>query len=106
MEHLQNHNILASEQYSFREEMLIPSATYDFIEDILGSLDHSIKVMGIIAELMKTFAPVEQKILLEKLRHYRIRGISHDLCQIASKESFKKYIITSMKVKNVLTLEI
>ena len=50
----------------------------DLVENICESIDKKKYVMGIFIDLKKAFDTIDHSILLDKLYHYGIRGISND----------------------------
>ena len=73
--------VLTSSQHGFREKRSVITALYDFIDKILNTLDNKEKAMGICCDLSKAFDTVNHAILLTKLEHYGIRGITHTLLE-------------------------
>ena len=50
----------------------------DLVENICESIDKKKYVLGIFINLKKAFDTIDHTILLHKLYHYGIRGISND----------------------------
>ena len=71
-------SILSECQYGFRNSRSTYMALVDLIENICESIDKKKYVMGIFIDLKKAFDTIVYDILLNKLYHYCIRGISKD----------------------------
>jgi len=88
--------ILAPEQFGFRKESNIEKAIFSLTDSVLTSLNLRQQIGGIFCDLSKAFDCVSHEILLEKLRHYGIRGVSLNW--------FKTYI-TNRKQKVKITMQ-
>jgi retron-type reverse transcriptase len=65
---LQEHKLLASQQFGFRSKLSTTIALAHFTEQILDNLDHR-KITGAVSiDLRKAFDTVDHTILLEKLK--------------------------------------
>ena len=53
-------------------------ALLELIEEITTSFDNKKATVGIIHDLKKAFDTTDHNLLLQKLEHYGIRGITHD----------------------------
>ena len=76
---LDKHNILYNKQFGFRKRHSTIHALNTAITQILQSLDRKETVFGIFLDFSKAFDTVKHEILLDKLEHYGIRGISLNL---------------------------
>ena len=66
--YLQEHKLLASQQFGFRSKLSTTIALAHFTEQILDNLDHR-KITGAVSiDLRKAFDTVDHTILLEKLK--------------------------------------
>ena len=65
-------------QFGFRKNHSTNHALIDLTEDIRGSLDNNMFAVGVFIDLQKAFDTVDHNILLSKLEHYGIRGISYN----------------------------
>ena len=72
----QKHNIFYKYQFGFRKNHATASALTEVIDYIYKSLDEGNYVFGIYIDLKKAFDTVQHKILLHKLQHYGIRGLT------------------------------
>jgi hypothetical protein len=67
-------NILADEQFGFRNKSATNSAIYKLIIEILIALNNKLMAVGIFCDLGKAFDCVSHKILLAKLELYAVKG--------------------------------
>ena len=65
-------------QFGFRKDFSTNHAILNLLEIIQKALDDGPIACGIFIDLEKVFDTVSHDILLEKLDHYGIRGISND----------------------------
>ena len=78
------HNILYKYQFGFRKGYSTDMALIEIVDNIKTAIDNNKYVCGIFLDLTKAFDTVNHQILLDKLHHYGVRGIVHDL--------FKSYL--------------
>ena len=65
-------------QFGFRQQHSTSHALINIIENIRKALDDGNIGCGVFADLQKAFDTVDHQVLLEKLSHYGIRGVSND----------------------------
>ncbi len=65
---------LHSSQYGYRRKHSTEHALLELNDRILQSLDNGELCMGIFIDLSKAFDTLDHQILIEKLRHYGVRG--------------------------------
>ena len=75
---LDDNNILYDKQYGFRKNNSTIFSLIEITEKIKESIDNRKFGCGIFIDLRKAFDTVNHVILLKKLEHYGIRGISLD----------------------------
>jgi hypothetical protein len=78
-QHLQQNNILISEQHGFRKGKSTKSALLEFVENVINGLEEGDKVMSVFLDLSKAFDCVDFEILLNKLKEIGVTGVSNDL---------------------------
>lgn len=74
--YLSLHGILSPSQYGFQENRSTEQAILEMQDRIIQSLDRKLCCLGIFLDLSKAFDTLDHSILLNKLHHYGIRGIS------------------------------
>jgi hypothetical protein len=75
---LDKHNIITQSQYGFRENSNTTHAIIDLIENIQTALASGKIPISIFIDLSKAFDTINHAILLNKLKHYGIRGIAYN----------------------------
>ena len=96
--------ILSECQYGFRNSRSTYMALMDLIENICESIDKKKYVMGIFIDLKKAFDTIDHNILLNKLFHYGIRGISNDWIKsyLENRKQFVQYDDAISDCKEIL----
>ena len=96
--------ILGECQYGFRNSRSTYMALMDLIENICESIDKKKYVMGIFIDLKKAFDTIDHNILLNKLYHYGIRGISNDWIKsyLENRKQFVQYDDAISDYKEIL----
>ena len=75
---LHNNNIIYSLQFGFRQPYSTSHALINITKNIIKALDDENIGCGVFVDLQKAFDTVDHPILLAKLNHYGIRGVSND----------------------------
>ena len=75
---LDNKNIIYYLQFGFRQQYSTSHALINITENIRRSLDDENIGCGAFVDLQKAFDTVDDKIMLAKLSHYKVRGVSND----------------------------
>ena len=65
-------------KFGFRQKYSISQALINITENIRKALDDGNMGCAAFVELQKAFDTVDHQILLQKLNHYGIRGVSND----------------------------
>ena len=75
---LTENNIIYDLQFGFRQDFSTVHALINLTEIIRQTLDEGYIGCGIFVDLQKAFDTVDHEILLAKLNHYGICGVSND----------------------------
>ena len=75
---LMEHNVLYKNQFGFRKNHSTVLALVEVLDKIYNKLDNHEVVVGIYLDLQKAFDTVNHEILLYKIYHYGIRGITYN----------------------------
>ena len=75
---LNNNNTIYNLQFGFRQQYYTFHALINITEKIRKPLDDGDVGCGVLVDLQKAFDTVDHQILLAKLNHYGICGISND----------------------------
>ena len=86
-----NNNIIYNLQFVFRQQYSTCHALINITENIRKALDDGNISCEVFVDLQKAFDTVEHQILLAKLNHYGIRGVSNDW--------FKSYLSNRVSIK-------
>ena len=70
-------NILANNQYGFRENHSTYMALLNLVDQITNELDNKQFSFGICIDLSKAFDTLDHEILISKLNHYGITGTAN-----------------------------
>ena len=75
---LNNSNTIYSLQFGSRQHYSTSHALINITENIRKALDKGNIGCGVFVDLQRVFDTVDHQILLAKLNHYGIRGVSND----------------------------
>ena len=75
---LDYNNVIYDLQFGFRQQYSTSHALINITENIRKALGNVNIGCGVFADLQKAFDAVDHQILLAKLNHYEIRGVSND----------------------------
>jgi len=98
--HVISNNILAKEQYGFRNNFSIDVASCNLINNILKALSNKMWVGGIFCDLTKAFDYVNHNILLSKLEFYGITGRANNLIKSYLNDRYQRVLIKNKYSKN------
>ena len=79
MSFLDEHDVIAKEQFGFRPKFTTEYAILDIYEKLINNLDKSLTSCAIFLDLAKAFDTVSHEILLRKLDSYGFRNKAYDL---------------------------
>ena len=75
---LNKNNVIYNLQFGFRQQYSTSHALIKITENIRKALDDGNIGCGVLVDLQKAFDTVDHQILLAKLNHYGIGGVSND----------------------------
>jgi len=77
--YLTEHNLIDKRQYGFRENHSTELGVTTIYDELLRNFENKLITCSLFLDLSKTFDCCDNEILLDKLYHYGIRGVSHKL---------------------------
>ena len=102
--YIEKNKILNDSQYGFRNHRSTAMAIIDLIEYVTTALDKKKHVMGIFIDLKKAFDTIDHEILMKKLYHYGLRGISQTWIQsyLSQRKQFVEYDEVKSSCKDIV----
>ena len=98
--YVNSNNILAKEQYGFRNNSFTEIASYNLINNILKALNSRMWVEGISCDLTKAFDHVNRNILLSKLEFCGVTGRANSLIKSCVNDRYQRVLIKNKYFKN------
>lgn len=92
---LEKHKVLFDLQFGFRNNHSTEHALISLTEKVREACDSGKIACGVFLDLRKAFDTVNHSILLEKLKHYGIRGVAYEWFQSFLKERMQYVSIQS-----------
>ena len=90
---LNNNNVIYNLQFRFRQQYSTSHALINITGNIRKALDDGNIGCGVFVDLQKAFDTVNHEIILAKLNHYQIRGVSNDWFQFYL-SNCNQYVLT------------
>ena len=87
------HNLIDKKQYGFRKNHSTELAITTIYDELLRNFDNKLITCSLFLDLSKAFDSCDHEILLDKLYHYGIRGVSHKL--------FSKFLHNRMQCNKI-----
>ena len=78
MNFLEKHLCIFPNQYGFRSKHSINHALIQMTEKVRKAIDNKSFACGVFVDLQKAFDTVSHPIMLEKLKHYGVRGVTNN----------------------------
>jgi len=94
-QHINQNNILATEQYGFRNNSSTEKASLKLINEILLALNNKLTVGGIFCDLGKALDSVNHDILLSKFEFYGFRCKTNALLQSYLSDRYQRVLINN-----------
>jgi len=92
-QHINQNNMLTTEQYGFRNNSSTEKASFNLIKEILLVLINKLRVGGIFCDLEKVFDSVNHDLLLFKCEVYGFRGKTNALLWSYLSDRYQRVLI-------------
>jgi hypothetical protein len=93
-QHINQNNILTTEQYGFRNNST-EKASFKLIHEILLALNNKLTVGGLFCDLEKAFDTVNHYILLSKCEFYGFKGKTNALLRSYLSDRYQRVLINN-----------
>ena len=94
-QHIEQNNILATEQYCFRNNSPTEKASLKLINEILLAPNNKLTVGGIFCDLEKAFDSINLEILLSKCEFYGLRGKTNAMLWSYLSDRYQRILISN-----------
>jgi len=94
-QHIDQNNILATEQFGFRNNSSTEKASFKLINEVLLALNNKLTVGGLFCDLEKAFDSVNHDILLSKCEFYGFQGKANALIQSYLSDRYQRFLINN-----------
>jgi hypothetical protein len=88
---IDRNNILATEQYAFRNNFSTEKISFKLLNEILLAFNNKLTVDGIFCDLEKAFDFVNHDILMSKCAFYGFRGKTNALLRSYLSDIYQEY---------------
>ena len=95
--YLNDNNILAGDQYGFREKLSTETAIHTLLNNVLSSFDRTNLVGGLFCDLQKALDCVNHEILFTKIKFYGISGIANKLMASYLENRYQRAYVNNSK---------
>ena len=99
---LDNNNSIFCKQFGFRSKHSTAHAILNMSQNISDSLDEGYFGCGVFVDLRKAFDTVDHQILLQKLKHYGIRGTALNLLSSYLSNRYQFVTVNGVSSKKAL----
>ena len=94
-QHINQNNVLATEECGFRNNSSTEKASFKPINEILLALNNKLTVGGIFCDLEKAFNSVNHDILLSKCEFYGCRGKTNALLRSYLGDRYQRVLLNN-----------
>lgn len=98
--YFEKYNIFAAEQKGFRKNKNINLALFDFLSDVVTSLDKKILTVALYMDMTKAFDHVKHSVLIQKLQDYGVRGNVLNLIKSYLSDRKQRTAVTRLSAEN------
>ena len=99
-QHINQNNILATEQYVFRNNTSTEKACFKLINEILLALNNKLTIGGIFCDLEKALDSVNHYILLLKCEFYGFKGKTNALLRSYLSDRYQRVLMNNSSSDN------
>ena len=103
IDHLTMNRILIPQQFGFRKNCSPQNAILTLLDKITQALDEKQVAIGLLLDLSKAFDCINHQIVLKKLKHYGVCGISLKWFQSYLSDRSQYVLLNEVKSNKLLT---